>query len=177
MGMGPTSGLGVWSSGDKRLGRRTLVDMERGIKPGMAPPLPSHLCPHKLNPIACLECFRAKAIVSTAPPKPKVPVNPVVAAIKQKMANEQPKQGPVHVGVMPDGTPVPRPVPQSGQTRGKMPVPVLHPTAAQGGTGVATKTIEPFTYSTSWDVDGKGLPPERRSLIDSLPRHPDAGKR
>lgn len=198
MGLGPVAGLGIATRDPD--GRTRIVDMERGINPRMSLPTHSaHRCAHGLNPQACLQCFHARdrAPKPTPPPRKVVgnlafaqPPSPVIAAVKARIGPPPslvPQvSAPVHVGVRPDGTKIEPPAPpqEAPRTRGKMPVPVLHGAMAQAGQGATQTTIPgamPAAFSYAADqgrTDSKGVwhPPRHAQLIDSLPRHPHAGR-
>jgi hypothetical protein len=174
-------GWGMWSEGDGR-----YVDFERGVdmtdkeeKMAIQPPIHrGHLCPHGLNPIACLPCYHAKKNVPTPPPQRSVPqpTNPVIEAIKAKSGASP--QGMVHVGYNPQTREPITTEEDQPKIRGKMPVPVQvgavgSPSAASGGGGGVTA----FDYARDQGrVDSKGQwrPARRPSLIDTLPRHPNS---
>lgn len=154
-----------------------VVDCERGIRRPMMPTNAGPMCPHGLNRMTCLKCFHeGQAAKPTQGPKPKAPVvNPIVEQMRQRAFAErqQAAAGPVHMGTTPAGAPIEQP--KAAPTRGKMPVPVLHP-AAGAQPNSAPVSTQPYSYEADQGrVDRHGLwhPPNRRSIIDSLPSHPD----
>lgn len=138
-------------------------------------------CPHGLNRMACLQCHHDQANSRpTHEPKPKakLPRNPIVEQVVQKSPLHQlvPEvAAPVPMGTRPDGKPAEAPKP-AARARGPVPVPVMVP----GQQASAPRnTVDPFSYKNDPGRDGKdGLwhPPKHESLIDRLPRHPDAKK-
>ena len=145
-------------------------------------------CPHGLNAQACLKCFHAKqaaAPKSQPKPRPEIPrahvaTGPgaeIIEEVKRRAVAPASKPGPVHMGRMPDGSPVAPTSPPTGNPR-----PVFQQAAvtAQGGGGGGAALKPPFSYTDNvgkFDQDGLWHPPKHRELIDRLPRHPEAGKK
>jgi hypothetical protein len=156
------------------------------------------LCPHNLNPRACLKCFHeAQSAAPTNQPKPKAghpyggvnpasPPNSVLAAVKAR-AGWMPgvivpqSAGPV---VMSSGIEAPQAPEQEDdrpKVRGRMPKPVQN----GGGQGARLganggQVPQAFHYADDQGRhDSKGVwhPPKHRSVIDRAPRHPNASDR
>lgn len=114
-------------------------------------------CPHGLTPMVCLTCFNAKPATVKNAPKP---VDPVVAQVRARSPVE--------------GAPQPS---RAAAGNVQMPQPVMVAPAgivqARAGGGAP----QAFDYARdvgTRDKDGVWHPPKRPSLIDTLPRHPDA---
>jgi hypothetical protein len=159
-----------------------------------------NLCPHKQNPTHCITCYHARANARpTSQPKPAATIPqtvPLMDSVKKEYVQEfykahgrvptpQELAGEpeiVRMGVEADGTPIPLPEPKPFV--GPMPKPVL--TAAQSAAAQSEGVREPFSYARQpakpkeMVINGVKqtvmVPPKRPSLIDSLPRHPDADK-
>lgn len=88
---------------------------------------------------------------------------------------------PVHLGYKPDGTKIEPP--KAEPFRGPMPKPVLAP-EQRGEGGQQSARVEPYSHSKAWHdktvtIGGTKVtvqvPGKHQSLIDRLPRHPNAG--
>jgi hypothetical protein len=132
-------------------------------KPAPAPPVSAiaayaaNLCPHKLNPRACLKCFHVKP-APQAPQKPLTPAQAkavdVLADIRARAMREQ-KLPEVHIA------------------QGEAPKAVI-----PGGTTPTANIPAPFSYSNErgrLNAQGIWEPPQRPSIIDRLPSHPNPG--
>jgi|SRR5579862_1484749 len=186
---GTGAGFGVWEGGKLHDGEKGSPLPKLGNTMRAMQPMQGFLCPHKLNPQNCLQCFHNKG--TSAPreqPKPRPgamspkPINPVIAAVRAQAGMASGRinpivphvEAPVVMGKRTDGMDIE--VPKREVVRGPMPKPVLYGPNAQGGQGAQTKTLQPFSYaSQEWKQgkDGVPRPPRREQLIDQLPRHPD----
>lgn len=143
----------------------------------MALPQGLGLCPHGLNKSFCLTCFHAKPAApkpKATPGQPALRSDPVVSAVKARAT--PPPAGPTYMGERADGTANVAPEPPPGEVvRGRMPVPVQH--HAHGAPSASGKVLTSFDYAQDQGrvgKDGFWHPPKHTSIVDRLPRHPNA---
>lgn len=135
-----------------------------------------HLCPHKQNPKACLTCYhKANAdrprYKERGMPDPISSQSRIVAPEHMQRAIDRSIQGV-------QGEKIMREV-----ERGEQATPPVAREQKQAPKAVAASTggsMQPaFSYAQqAWGRNEKGIevPPERRSLIDALPKHPHLGQ-
>ena len=138
-----------------------------------------HLCPHKLNPRACLQCYNAPKPSAQAHTRQSSPVSqnhvgaPMAPLPGTKPAPVQGDRSGAEIGVLREGPRVS--AEERARYRGEKPGAVQAPVA-----GAETVRREPYTSQrhdgAEYSVEKLWEPPAREQLIERLPSHPLAAK-